>query len=55
MRWKEKPGPQYGDIKVRSKFLLFPEYVKGEWRWLEWVTCIYEYEKYNGWVITDWY
>lgn len=35
MRWYSKPRPKYGDIRVKYKFLLFPKWIDGEWRWFE--------------------
>jgi hypothetical protein len=42
MRWKQK-GKKYGDVKIKRKFLWFPQYYKGTWIWLETVYCEYTY------------
>lgn len=34
MRWKERVW-KHGDTRTIKRFLLFPRYVDGEWRWLE--------------------
>lgn len=53
MRWTEKQVPKYGDSKVVFKFLFLPEYLNSEWRWLEFVTCSYEY-RWQGWILISW-
>ena len=40
MRWIE---PKNGDIKIKKKFAILPIAIKGEARWLEWVTVKYRY------------
>jgi len=35
---KKKKHPKHGDVRVITKFLLFPKCINGEWRWLEWAT-----------------
>jgi hypothetical protein len=35
MRYKEKPEPQPGDIRTRTRFLFIPTLINHEWRWLE--------------------
>lgn len=35
MRFKQKPLPNDGDTRIKTKFLLFPKKINGETRWLE--------------------
>jgi hypothetical protein len=46
MRWKEPEpnGPKWGDRRMKTKFLLFPKCMRGEWRWLETAYWMQEYE-----------
>lgn len=47
MRWQDTPikeGPKWGDRRIKTRFLLFPKCMGGEWRWLETATWIQEYE-----------
>lgn len=54
MRWTQA---QYGDEKIKKKFAILPIEVKGEVRWLEWVTVRYGYfvDKYclEGWHVIE--
>jgi len=45
MRWKSKKSPEFEDILEKTKFLLFPRCINGEWRWWETATIRYEYKK----------
>lgn len=63
MRWKKKfkEYPKDGDVRIITKFLLFPRYVDGEYRWLEVVKIEqfyhgYDYERDVGgfWVDKCW-
>jgi hypothetical protein len=40
MKWHDKPSPKIGDTRTRSWFALLPVKIKGETRWLEWVTVV---------------
>ncbi|AGY48522.1 hypothetical protein Spock_122 [Bacillus phage Spock] len=35
MRWLEREEPKGLDERVKSRFLLFPKCIDGEYRWLE--------------------
>lgn len=57
MRWNAKPQPNDGDTRIRSKFLLFPKVIKGEWRWLELASYKQKYAWYwDGgiWFTKEW-
>ena len=41
MRWRE---PSFGETKIKSWFALFPVTLRGETRWLEKVTVLYQYD-----------
>jgi hypothetical protein len=56
VRWKESKheGPNYGDRRKVTRFLLLPKEFSGEWRWLEkasWlqVYVFTDYEDYRRW------
>jgi hypothetical protein len=56
VRWKESKheGPNYGDRRKVTRFLLLPKELAGEWRWLEtasWlqVYVFIDYEDYRHW------
>ena len=40
-----KKHPQLKALRTKRGFLLFPRYIDGEWRWLEFATW---QEKYDG-------
>jgi hypothetical protein len=53
MRWTNKPGPTWGDVREIRKFLWLPLEIKYEVRWLEFATVrqCYEYGyDLSGWV-----
>lgn len=44
MRWKYiDKDPKEGTIRTRHKFLLLPQCIDGEWRWLERASWVEEY------------
>ena len=49
MRWTK---PEDGQIKIKSKFAIFPICIDDETRWLEWVRIKYVY--HNGTLRRDW-
>ena len=59
MRWKQKSGHKLGDTRRRSRFLLVPKCIRGEWRWLEraaWVERATEvYCGASGEVLPQWF
>jgi hypothetical protein len=44
MRWTNKPGPTWGDVREIRKFLWLPLEIKYEVRWLEFATVRQCYE-----------
>lgn len=42
MKWKKKPEPKVGDIKIVKSFAWVPTLVGEEWIWLEWFYTRYE-------------
>ena len=60
MRWKESKheGPNYGDRRKVTRFLLLPKELADEWRWLEtasWLQAYVftDYEDYRRWYWED--
>lgn len=47
MRWKQKPKPKEGDIRIIKKFLFFPKKIEDETRWLESAYIVQEYIRYQ--------
>ena len=45
MRWQ---GKKLGDKRLRTRFLLIPKKINGEWRWWETATWQQEYKRDNG-------
>ncbi len=35
MRWNKKQPPKENDIRIKTRFLLFPKCINNEGRWLE--------------------
>lgn len=35
MRWKKRPIPVSGEVRIYRKFLFVPTSIGNEWRWLE--------------------
>jgi len=52
MRWNTKPYPKHRDIRIVSKFALFPIWIDGEYRWLERVSIQQRY--FSDWDISEW-
>ncbi len=48
MKWRAK---QFGDTRCKTRFLLFPKCIEGEWRWL--VVATWHEEVVGGYLIGD--
>ena len=58
MRFKQKPKPEHRDTRIKTKFLLLPNKIEGETRWLEktsWKeTCNKYYSQFWECWVTKW-
>lgn len=59
MRWQSEKEPEYGDKRIKTKFLLFPIEINREVRWLEKATyketyCYNNEYQFHEWVPSKW-
>lgn len=59
MRWKVKPFPVHGDMRIRSRFIWLPERNGDWWYWLEreyWVQVYRKgvYRKGSSYSFAEW-
>lgn len=54
MRFKAEPDPPEGTTRLIKCFLFLPKYIKGEYRWLEFITIKQVGIYYQGTSILFW-
>ena len=45
---------EYGDTRIKTRFLILPKFIRGEWRWLEIASWKQIYSEIWGWVDKEW-